>query len=171
MNAIALLREQHKSAHGFFVETLGDVTSEQARWTPPGVANPLVAIFAHGIYCEDFIINELLRGERPLYASSFEGRTGIGNPSPYVSLEWARGLAFEREPALAYAAAVAAATGAYIASLGEDDLEREIDLTAVGWGKFPLHAILSDFVIAHLQNMTGEISCLKGLQGLKGYPI
>ncbi|HEU5439089.1 MAG TPA: DinB family protein [Ktedonobacterales bacterium] len=171
MNAIALLRGQLKSANSFLVQTLGDVTSEQARWTPPGTAHPIVAIFAHGIYAEDYAINELLRGERALYASSFEGRTGIGDPSPYISPEWARGLAFDREQALAYAAAVAEATDAYVATLSDDDLDREIDLTAVGWGKSPRHFILSAIVLAHLNNMSGEVSCLKGLQGLKGYPI
>lgn len=170
MNAIALLREQLKSAHSLLVETLGDVTPEQARWTPPGTAHPIVAIFAHGIYAEDYAINELLRGERPFYASSFEGRTGIGDPSPLISAEWARSLAFDREQALAYAAAVAAATDTYLATLSDDGLDSEIDLSASGWGKSLLYEMINGWVIAHLNNMTGEISCLKGLQGLKGYP-
>ena len=171
MNAIALLREQHKNAHTFLVDTLGDVTPEQARWAPPGTAHPIVAIFAHGLYAEDYAINELLRGEQPLYASRFKERTGIGDPSPYISAEWARGLTFDREQALAYAAAVAAATDAYLATLGDDDLDREIDLSASGWGKSRLYEMINGWVIAHLNNMTGEISCLKGLQGLKGYPF
>jgi hypothetical protein len=171
MHAIALLREQLKSAHSLLVETLDEVTTEQAKWAPPGSAHPIVAIFAHGIYAEDYAINELLRGERPLYADGFEGRTGIGDPSPYISAEWARGLAFDREQALSYAAAVAAATDDYLATLNDDDLDREIDLTASGWGKWPLHFMINGWVIAHLNNMTGEISCLKGLQGLKGYPF
>lgn len=171
MNAIALLREQLKSAHSLLVETLGDVTTEQAKWAPPGTAHPIVAIFAHGLYAEDYAINELLRGEQPLYASSFEGRTGIGDPSPYISAEWARGLAFDREQALTYAAAVEAATDAYLATLGDDDLDREIDLSASGWGKSLLYEMINGWVIGHLNNMTGEISCLKGLQGLKGYPF
>ena len=170
MNAIVLLREQARNANSFLVETLGDVSPEQAKWAPPGTAHPIVAIFAHGLYAADYAINELLRGERPLYASSFEGRTGIGDPSPYISAEWARGLTFDREQALTYAEAVAAATDSYLATLSDDDLDREIDLSAAGWGKSPLHAMINGWVIAHLNNMSGEISCLKGLQGLKGYP-
>src|SRR5262249_37315434 len=158
-------------ANEFLVATLGDVTPDQARWVPPGTAHPIVAIFAHGIYAQDYAINELLRGAQPLYASSYDGRTGIGDPSPYISAEWARGLTFDRERALAYSAAVAAATDAYVATLSDDDLDREIDLSAIGWGKSSLQFILSAVVQAHLHNMAGEISCLKGLQGLKGYPI
>jgi hypothetical protein len=31
--------------------------------------------------------------------------------------------------------------------------------------------MLNVLVAGHLNNMAGELSCLKGLQGLKGYPF
>jgi hypothetical protein len=37
-------------------------------------------------------------------------------------------------------------------------------------GQVTLAWILSREVIGHTDNITGEISCLKGLQGRKGYP-
>jgi hypothetical protein len=37
-------------------------------------------------------------------------------------------------------------------------------------GQVMLAWILSREVVAHADDITGEISCLKGLQGRKGYP-
>jgi len=31
--------------------------------------------------------------------------------------------------------------------------------------------ILNRLVLGHIDNMCGEISCLKGLQGARGYPM
>ncbi len=44
------------------------------------------------------------------------------------------------------------------------------DLSGVGMGQVMLAWILSREVVAHADDITGEISCLKGLQGRKGYP-
>lgn len=68
-------------------------------------------------------------------------------------------------------AAVAAATDDYIASLSEDDLERILDLTSNGLGRQTVAWAIQALLIAHLNNMAGEISVLKGLQGAKGYPF
>jgi hypothetical protein len=39
------------------------------------------------------------------------------------------------------------------------------------WGKHKLADVLTNFVILHVANLTGEISAAKGFQGLKGYPF
>ncbi len=38
-------------------------------------------------------------------------------------------------------------------------------------GKAPRAMVISNFVIAHAAHLTGEISAIKGVQGLKGYPF
>lgn len=171
MDAIALLREQMKYAHDFLEQTMADVTPEQARWSPPGAAHPLGAIYVHGVCAEDFAVNKLLKGGEPLYASEFAGTSGISDPQPYISPEWSRGLELDLDTARRYARAVYAATDAYVTGLRDDALDQTADLSAEGWGTWPLHFVLSNIVIAHINNMTGEISCLKGLQGAKGYPF
>src|SRR3990167_5407436 len=69
-----------------------------------------------------------------------------------------------------YGQAVYAASDAYLASLTADALDRKIDLSRFGVGEqtavFVLPALL-----ANASMHTGEISCLKGLQGTKGYPM
>ena len=51
-----------------------------------------------------------------------------------------------------------------------EELDREIDLTSLGIGKVSLGFFLSGIVLANANWHCGEISLLKGLQGLKGYP-
>ncbi len=60
---------------------------------------------------------------------------------------------------------------AYIASLSEDSLEQTMDLSRLGFGTVTGGWILSNLVLGHTHNMTGEVSCLKGLQSFKGYPF
>jgi hypothetical protein len=166
-----MLREHLKQAHELFEATTADVTPEQVHWIPPGVALPLGAVYAHAVCGEDFIANTLLRGEKPLYETTFTGRSGISAPQPYVDQEWARGLRVDLDQARPYARAVFAATDAYLAVLRDEELDRVVDMTHIGWGTAPLHVMLGRYLTSHIDNLTGEISCIKGLQGAKGYPF
>ena len=60
---------------------------------------------------------------------------------------------------------------AMVAGLSADDLARTLDLSAQGLGHRTVSWIFNALIIGHLNNMAGEISCLKGLQGAKGYPF
>lgn len=170
MNAISLLRNQMKAANELLEATMADVTPEQAHWLPPGIANPLGSMYAHAVLVQDAITNGTLRAVPPLYKSSWKDKTGISAPQMHATLEWARNLKVDLPALKSYAQDVYAATDAYLATLVETDLERTVDLTAAGLGKAPLSWILNYFLVGHTHNMTGEISCLKGLQGAKGYP-
>ena len=58
----------------------------------------------------------------------------------------------------------------FLAGLTTADLARTVDLAIVGYGQVPLPLFILTFVGGHAAMHTGEISCLKGLQGLRGYP-
>ncbi|WP_220196124.1 DinB family protein [Ktedonospora formicarum] len=171
MQATTLLREQIQQAHGFLGATMEGVTEEQAHWTPLGTANPLAATYVHAIASEDLAINMVLKGGAPLYASEWANKTGISDVQPLSSPEWARSVRIDLPQTLSYAQAVHAATDAYLATLTDEDLDRDLDLTAFGLGHMTVGVILNRMVLGHVDNMTGEISVLKGLQGTKGYPI
>jgi len=49
-----------------------------------------------------------------------------------------------------------------------EDLARVLDLTSFGLGQMTIGTLLNRMVLGHIDNMTGEISVLKGLQGAKG---
>ena len=79
-----------------------------------------------------------------------------------------RDVRLDLPAARAYAQAVYAATDAYLAGLTAEDLDRDVDLFGMSQS---LGAALGNFVIGHCHDMMGEISCLKGLQGVRGYPF
>jgi DinB family protein len=171
MHATTLLREQIQQAHAFLEATMEGVTPEQAHWTPPGVANPLVATYVHAIASEDLAINMVLKGITPLYASSWAEETGISEVQPLTTAEWARRVRIVLPVTRHYAQAVHSATDGYLATLTDKDLVRDLDLTSFGLGHMSVASLLSQMVFGHINNMCGEISVLKGLQGAKGYPI
>ena len=70
-----------------------------------------------------------------------------------------------------YAKAVYSAMEAYLASLTDSDLNRPISLAALGLGESTVGYVLKNGLLGHAFSHTGEISCLKGLQGKRGYPV
>jgi len=174
MDAVSLLRQQLRDAHGFLEETMKDVTAEQAHWTPPGIANPLGASYAHLVLSEDFTINGMLKGGAPLAASSWAGKVGISEPLPPPTEpwgKWGRQVRIDLPVLRQYAQDVYKASDEYLASLNGDALNRPLDLSAFGVGQQTVGWLLSNTVVGHVNGHCGEVSCLKGLQGAKGYPF
>jgi hypothetical protein len=177
MDALTLLRQQLRGAHDLLEAVMEGVTPEAAHWIPPGTANPVDATYAHVVISEDRTINGQLRHRRPLYDSAWAGKTGMNELMPTRGEEWQDYVPWTRRvrvdlPAVReYARAVYADTDAYLASLTPDDLDTPIDLSGVGSTEVTLGWVLSRSVVGHADNIAGEISCLKGLQGLQGYPF
>jgi hypothetical protein len=171
-NAVSLLRQQFKLGHDFLEGTMQGVSSAHAHWTPAGKAQPLGANYAHVVASEDGLISGLLRGATPLMASSWAGKTGLSELPPQMPPwdEWSRRVKVDPEALRRYAQAVYEATDSYLASLTDEDLNRPLDLSAVGLGQQTVGAFLS-ILIFNVHTHTGEIACLKGLQGLQGYPF
>jgi hypothetical protein len=170
------LREQCRAAHEYLDGTTTGLTDEQVQAIPPGKANPLGASYAHLVVSEDLIVNVVLKGAAPLMATEFSGRTGLSEPMPMPGPEWARYGQWARTvqidfPTLkAYGAAVFARTDEYLASLSEDELQRAVDLAALGWSPRSVGWVIGRLVIGHADNLCGECSALKGILGLTGYP-
>lgn len=173
MNPIPLIREQVKTAHEWFEGTMADVTDEVAHWQPGGNAHPIGSRYAHMVVSEDMMVNGLLKGSAPLFTTSWAGKTGLEVPQAafHTTLEWAQAVKVDLDPLNAYAQAVYANTDEYLATLSEEDLERTIDLTEQNLGTWSVGAFLLSFVFGHVHDIMGEISALKGLRGLQGYPF
>ncbi len=171
---VSLLRHQLKDAHEGLELTMDGVTDEVAAFIPPGKANPIAGTYAHLVFSEDFFIHGLLQEKKPLFETEWKEKTGISEPQPTEWQEaypkWLREVKVEVEKAREYAKAVYEASDAYLASLTDEDLDREIDMTDWGMDKRTVASILAGMVIGHVRDITGEISVLKGIQDLKGYP-
>jgi len=175
MGAIALIRGGFQGAHGVLEATMNDVTPEQAQWAPPGVANPLGATYAHVVMGEDGLLNSMVTGATPLLASSWAGKLGLSEMPPAAGLggtdAWARSVEIDLSAMREYAKAVYAQTDECLASLGEEGLERPLDLSKFGLGQQTVGVFVSGLLLQHVNHHCGEISCLKGIQGAKGYPF
>lgn len=177
MNAVALLKDQIGQAHWLLEGTMAAVTPAQAHWIPSGTANPIGASYAHLLLAEDGIVNLLLKGHAPLYASTWAGRVGVSELQPQVGpewqhyAEWTRRVRVDLAALRSYAQAVYGCTVSYVEALTSEDLDRAMDLSVLGW-KQPLTVgfVLGRLIVGHADNICGEISCLKGLQGAGGYP-
>ncbi|MGB3399654.1 MAG: DinB family protein [Candidatus Deferrimicrobiaceae bacterium] len=179
-NVISLLREQLKSGIELVEGTMADVTPEQAHWIPPGVALPIGASYAHVVVGQDSVINGMLKGGAPLFASSWAGKTGLSELPPDVDPKkqglpdwsaWSRKVKVDLPVFRKYAQAVYAVSDEYLATLRGKDLDRPVDLTVLGFGQSTMGFLINNAVLGHAFTHCGEISCLKGLQGKKGYPF
>jgi hypothetical protein len=174
-NLVNAIRAQFQAAHHRWLEpTMQGVTPEQAHWQPPGgrVA-PIGAQYAHHIIALDFLFLGFVRRQTPLALSSFAGKTGFDKPYPMEGdwIEWAHTVQVDLDVLRQYAQAAYAALDEQLATLGDDDLATAIDMTPVGLGQQTLGSFLMALLVLNAAAHTGEISAVKGLQGLQGYPF
>jgi hypothetical protein len=173
----SVLTNAIKQSHWLINATFEEVTDELANRKPPGKSNPLGTAYAHIAHAEDAIVNGLLKGESPLFATSFQGRTGVDRLMPMPGLvegdvdDWLHNSKVEVEPLRAYADAVFSTTEDFVAGADDDTLGREIDLSAVGLGTKAFPDVVTMLIVQHCDNLSGEISAVKGVFGLKGYPF
>jgi hypothetical protein len=177
MDAVSLIRQDLNDAHDLLEAVMADVTPESMNWMPPGRANPVGATYAHVVLSEDRTINGMLRHQKPLYDTTWAGKLGLSEPMPMPGedwhnyADWTRRVKVDLDAFRAYARAVYASSDEYLATLTPEDLDRTLDLSGTGMGTDRLGRLLSRQVVGHADNIAGEISCLKGLQGLQGYPF
>ena len=171
MNAIGALRESIQWGYQLLEMVMANVTDEQARWAPPGAANPIGALYAHGLLSVDGVVNGMLKGGAPRFATEWAGQVGDLPPQMGLSFDWARAIQPDLPALRLYGQTVVADADSYLAQLGEADLDRMLDLSSAGLGTRSVSWAINALVAAHLNNMAGEISALKGVQGHKGYPF
>jgi hypothetical protein len=174
-NVVNYIRAQFQAAHRAWLEpTMQGVTPEQAHWTPPGgrVA-PIGAQYAHHVIALDFLFLGFVRQQNPLALSTFAGKTGFDTPYPMEGdwIGWAHTVQVDLDTLRQYAHAAYAAVDEQLAGLGDEDLETQIDMTPVGLGQQTLGSFLGNLLVLNAAAHTGEISAVKGLQGLQGYPF
>jgi len=171
MDAVSLLRGQVKQAHDVVAGTLADVSDELAAKPGQGKAHPIGALYAHMLTGEDFVINAMLKGGSPVLMGEFAGKTGISEMPPMPGGDfdgWTKRVRVDCAQTHEYANAVYKATDDYLASLSENDLDREVTF---GEMKMPVGLLVTMMAVTHPSNHIGEISAIKGAEGMTGYPF
>jgi hypothetical protein len=156
-------------AHNWIEGTLADVSNDQAHWQPQGKPNPIGGQYGHVLATEDFVVT-MLKGSAPLMASDYAGKTGMSElPPPAPWDGWARQVKVDMPAMRGYAQAVYASTNTYLDTISDEDINRPLDLSGLGFGMQTIGFALQ-LLVLNVYSHTGEISALKGLQGNKGYP-
>lgn len=173
--AVEVLVNQLKAAHGVLEQTMEGVTDEVAHYMPPGKANPIAGVYAHVVFSEDLFINSFLKKTHPQFETTFKDKTGASEIQPtdwqVAYPKWLREVHIDLQQFREYAKAVFADSEAYVASLTDADLEKDVDMSAFGMGTKKVYDFIANLISGHVYPITGEISALKGIQGLKGYPF
>ena len=163
-----LLRAQYQQAHDILEQVIDDCDAEALTNVPDGNVGAISAIYAHLVYSEDGMVGRPA-GRDPIWESGdWAAKTELDMPRAQTQ-EWAQSapeydLATFRE----YAQAVYAATDDYLANVSDDDLDAEVETRA---GKVPAANWVGATTLWHVMSHQGEISALKGVQGLKGLPF
>ena len=173
MNTIELTQYALDNALAILRQVTADLTQEQADWTPPGIANPIGGLYWHTLSSVDEIVHGWGMGETPLYQREGwrEKVLTVSVPEPEHGgdyLAYLRTIRVDLAALHEYAEALAGAAQGWLTTLSPQDLERRIQTPI---GELNLAQMLETFVIWHINSHCGEISALKGCQGVKGYPF
>jgi hypothetical protein len=180
----ALLLDEFGAATSLVEAVTADVTEESAHWRPEGLANPIGANFGHVLVATDAFVNVTIRKQAPLFATTFAGRTGMGEFPPLPDPgspgwatyhddfhRWAHRARVDLPVLRDYGAALFGSIREWLSTRTYADLERPVDLTSLGIGMTTEGFVFHNMVVGHLLSHAGEIAVLKGLQRLKGYPF
>jgi hypothetical protein len=170
-----ILLNQLKAAHGALEQTMEGVTDEVAHSMPPGTANPIAGVYAHLVFSEDLFIHSFLKETPPLLETKFKGKTGASEVHPtdwkVEYPRWLKEVHLDIKQFQKYTKAVFEESEKYVASLKDEDLKKDVDMSAWGMGTKKEYDFIANLISGHIYPTMGEISVLKGIQGLKGYPF
>lgn len=166
MDATTLLREQAAEMHRILEDAIGDCSSELLVGRLPGsTINSPGAIYAHTTFSEDGLLNGMIRGMTPVYyAGGWAEKIGIEMPQGSIEPNW--DITLDLGVFRQYAAAVHRATDEYLASATDDEMSRIIEPGFTP--PMPVRSFIGNVLIWHVATHQGEISALKGVQGVNG---
>jgi hypothetical protein len=166
MDGIANLRDQMNELHRILEAAVCDCPPAVVAARLPGATiNSIGAIYAHTIFGEDSLLNGLVRGQSPVYyANGWAQKVGLEMPRGGLEPDWSPDLPLDafRE----YAADVFRTTNDFLSGANTADMAKVVD---AGFAPpMPVSTFVSNVLAWHVATHQGEISALKGVQGLNG---
>jgi hypothetical protein len=168
LELVDFIRGQAESAMGMIEHSMQDLTPEVIHYEAGGTSNTIAQLLAHMVTGQDLLIQDKIRGGGvTLHNSGWAEKTGV--PADR-SLIWQREAWRMDLPGFdEYVRAVLANSRQYIESLDAAKLDEE--RAWIRGPEQPVHRLMQTIFINHALGHCGEISTLKGIQGLKGLPI
>jgi hypothetical protein len=172
MDVMDLVRFETKRAYAWLENLVADVSPEQAGWRPPGTANSIAATYAHIVVNTDIDVTRHFHQREPLIIGEWASRLGSRTYTPdewkaKPDIDW--DADFDWETLREYGREVHQQIVGQVDALIEADLEREFQMVGTRttiWKGIDVYALHG---WGHIQMHGGEIACLKGIQGGKGY--
>ena len=167
MELLEFIRAQVGSVHQNLGLSMEDLTDEIAHIRAGGTTNTIAQILAHMVTGQDLLISEKLRGLPTLHESGWAAKTGV--PANRIDIWQDHGWRLNLEAFNAFRLAVQANSTSFVDALQPAELD--LPRTWIRGPERPLGMLLQTIFINHALGHCGEISALKGVQGLKGLPI
>ena len=168
-SAVTVIRGQYSQMQGWLEGTMGGVTDELTHYNPPGLPSPIGAQAGHIVASLDGFLVGIAAGKPPLMMSNFANKTGLSELPPQGGdfSAWGQSVKVDLPALHEYSKAVFAEVDSYLASISDGDLQQEKEFGGAG-NQTVLWAL--NVLILNTYSHVGEISAIKGMQGLKGYP-
>jgi hypothetical protein len=167
MNGVASIKEMLGLARQYLDAAIQETDAETlGRKLEGATVGPIGEIYGHTISGEDWAFNELIQGKEQIIKSG-DWASKLGIDPAAKDPDWTAVAQDHMAELQAYGKAVTDATDAFLASISDADLDREIDFfgrkETMGW-------VIADTVLVHVAFHSGEIASLKGVMGQKGLP-
>lgn len=157
---ITLVRTANRSVK----RVMDDVTQEQADWLPPGTTNPIGPTYLHIAMGLDMNISAMIQQQPKIWAR--EGWCERFGLSPLAELRDYARMPVDIGLVGQYHGRVLDEIESFFAGITAEDLAR----TVPSWrGEVTIADALSLFMAFHTLQHLGEISAVKGMQGMKGF--
>ena len=168
MELVDFIRGQAESAIAMIEHSMNDLTEEVINYEAGGTSNTIAQLLAHMVSGQDLLIQDKIRGGGvTLHDTGWAEKTGVPKDRTLI---WQRDAWRMDLPGFnAYVQAVLANSRAYLESLTPAMLDEQH--AWIRGPEQPVHQLMRTIFINHALGHCGEISTLKGIQGLKGLPI
>ena len=164
---VGYIKDMLSFIQGGFRDARDGQTSEQLHYVPDGESHSVAWVLWHAARIEDLLVNGAWQGKREIWREGeWAAKTGLperGFGTGQSTEEAAAVRITDLDAMWEYQDAVNANTQAFLDSLSDDDLDREIKL---GDRDETLGESITLHLCTHLNGHRGEINLIRGMHGL-----
>ena len=174
MTQAKFLRSHLERLHDSLEDAVKDLTPDQLHWRPGEGCNHIAFSLWHYVRTEDNLVRFVLQNRRPTVwlEGGWNELFGLDRVAQGTGMSQEDAVAVHlpsSEEFLPYIRSVWQATGEYLDSATDDDLQQMFTVRPMG-ERTGLQ-VLTENLLTHGFSHLGEIWVLRGLQGFKGSPI
>ncbi len=166
-SAVGYIKDMLSFIHGGFRDARNGQTAEQLHFVPDGESHSVAWVLWHAARVEDLLVQGAWQGKQEIWREgNWAEKTGLPERGfgTGQSTEEASAVAIgDMDAFWGYQDAVNESTHAFLDSLSDDDLAREVKL---GEATETLGQSITLHLCTHLNGHRGEINLIRGMHGL-----